>query len=317
MLSDELYRRIRFGDFVSPAQVYPWTAVTFSHAEVLLAGAVFAIEASCLARNGRDRHRLIEFCGLVGRIIIDEDGIYEPRSQTSAFFFVPDLAIDEIADLVAILFLLLEKCIVAGFNLDIVLRRGRDSVRACIGFLKRNQLRYRPRLAFILIGRRRAVGRARERRGLNNGPAFRACNGRFVEIEETHAALLALVLVTEFRFGHGTYLSKGRLFGPVSDVKPACQMEVEPRCRLPESLQSPRPSLSARQHGLAAYGRDPASNEMDRSIDAVGGEVAKSRSKKGDKLLGAHFAGSHGEFAMLGRPCRQHCHRSEHCKEDR
>src|SRR5437868_5553551 len=29
-------------------------------------GAVFAIEASRLARNGRDWHTLIEFCGLVG-----------------------------------------------------------------------------------------------------------------------------------------------------------------------------------------------------------------------------------------------------------
>ena len=29
-------------------------------------GAVFAIEASRLARNGRDGHTLIEFCGLVG-----------------------------------------------------------------------------------------------------------------------------------------------------------------------------------------------------------------------------------------------------------
>src|SRR6266478_2489424 len=42
-------------------------------------GAVFAIEASRLARNGRDWHTLIEFCGLVGTIIIDEDGIYDPR----------------------------------------------------------------------------------------------------------------------------------------------------------------------------------------------------------------------------------------------
>src|ERR1700716_1614198 len=42
-------------------------------------GAVFAIEASRLARNGRDWHTLIEFCGLVGAIIIDEDGVYEPR----------------------------------------------------------------------------------------------------------------------------------------------------------------------------------------------------------------------------------------------
>ena len=43
------------------------------------AGAVFAIEASRLARNGRDWHTLIEFCGLVGTIIVDEDGVYDPR----------------------------------------------------------------------------------------------------------------------------------------------------------------------------------------------------------------------------------------------
>ena len=42
-------------------------------------GAVFAIEASRLARNGRDWHTLIEFCGLIGTIIVDEDGIYDPR----------------------------------------------------------------------------------------------------------------------------------------------------------------------------------------------------------------------------------------------
>src|SRR5260370_25622108 len=41
-------------------------------------GAVFAIEASRLARNGRDRHTLIAFCGLVGTMIVDEDGIYDP-----------------------------------------------------------------------------------------------------------------------------------------------------------------------------------------------------------------------------------------------
>jgi DNA invertase Pin-like site-specific DNA recombinase len=42
-------------------------------------GAVLAIEASRLARNGRDWHTLIEFCGLVGTLIVDEDGIYDPR----------------------------------------------------------------------------------------------------------------------------------------------------------------------------------------------------------------------------------------------
>src|SRR3979411_1113556 len=43
-------------------------------------GAVLSIEASRLARNGRDWHTLLEFCGLVGTIIVDEDGIYDPRS---------------------------------------------------------------------------------------------------------------------------------------------------------------------------------------------------------------------------------------------
>ena len=42
-------------------------------------GAVLAIEASRLARNGRDWHTLIEFCGLVGTLLVDEDGIYDPR----------------------------------------------------------------------------------------------------------------------------------------------------------------------------------------------------------------------------------------------
>src|ERR1700735_1554740 len=42
-------------------------------------GAVLAIEASRLARNGGDWHTLIEFCGLVGTILIDEDGVYDPR----------------------------------------------------------------------------------------------------------------------------------------------------------------------------------------------------------------------------------------------
>ena len=31
------------------------------------------------ARNGRDWHTLLEFCGLVGTLIVDEDGVYDPR----------------------------------------------------------------------------------------------------------------------------------------------------------------------------------------------------------------------------------------------
>lgn len=42
-------------------------------------GAVFCIEASRLARNGRDWHHLIELCRLVDSLIIDPDGVYDPR----------------------------------------------------------------------------------------------------------------------------------------------------------------------------------------------------------------------------------------------
>jgi hypothetical protein len=41
-------------------------------------GAVLSIEASRLARNGRDWHHLIELCGLVRALVIDPDGIYDP-----------------------------------------------------------------------------------------------------------------------------------------------------------------------------------------------------------------------------------------------
>lgn len=42
------------------------------------AGAVFAIEASRLARSNADWHRLIEICGITGTLLIDEDGCYDP-----------------------------------------------------------------------------------------------------------------------------------------------------------------------------------------------------------------------------------------------
>jgi len=41
-------------------------------------GAIFCIEASRLARNGRDWHHLIELCGMVGAVVIDPDGVYDP-----------------------------------------------------------------------------------------------------------------------------------------------------------------------------------------------------------------------------------------------
>lgn len=42
------------------------------------AGAVFALEASRLARNSTDWHRLLELCAFTDTLLIDEDGCYHP-----------------------------------------------------------------------------------------------------------------------------------------------------------------------------------------------------------------------------------------------
>ena len=41
-------------------------------------GAVLCLDASRLARNGRDWHHLLELCGLVEARVIDLDGVYDP-----------------------------------------------------------------------------------------------------------------------------------------------------------------------------------------------------------------------------------------------
>ncbi len=42
-------------------------------------GAVFCNEASRLARNGREWHHLIDLCGMVGAVLVDFDGVYDPN----------------------------------------------------------------------------------------------------------------------------------------------------------------------------------------------------------------------------------------------
>ena len=41
-------------------------------------GAVFALEASRLARKSTDWHRLLELCAFTDTLMIDEDGCYNP-----------------------------------------------------------------------------------------------------------------------------------------------------------------------------------------------------------------------------------------------
>lgn len=43
------------------------------------AGAVFALEASRLARNNRDWHHLVDLCAITETLIVDAEGVYDPR----------------------------------------------------------------------------------------------------------------------------------------------------------------------------------------------------------------------------------------------
>jgi DNA invertase Pin-like site-specific DNA recombinase len=42
-------------------------------------GAIFAFEASRLARNGQEWHTLLELCAVVDTMLIDTDAVYDPK----------------------------------------------------------------------------------------------------------------------------------------------------------------------------------------------------------------------------------------------
>ena len=49
-------------------------------------GLVLSIEASRLARNGRDWHGLLDFCAVVGCLVGDRDRLYDPRSMEDRMY---------------------------------------------------------------------------------------------------------------------------------------------------------------------------------------------------------------------------------------
>ena len=58
-------------------------------AEVTLGrvGLVMGLNASRLARNNADWHRLLEICALTGTLIVDEDGVYDPNHFNDRLLF--------------------------------------------------------------------------------------------------------------------------------------------------------------------------------------------------------------------------------------
>ena len=42
-------------------------------------GIILSVDATRLSRNGREWHTLLEFCGIVGCLLADEQTVYDPR----------------------------------------------------------------------------------------------------------------------------------------------------------------------------------------------------------------------------------------------
>ena len=82
-------------------------------------GAVFSVEDARLARNGRQWHHLIDLCALAGTLLIDPNGIYDPR-----------LVNDRL--------LLGLKGSMAEYELNLILQRSRSAIQAKA---KRGELR--------------------------------------------------------------------------------------------------------------------------------------------------------------------------------
>lgn len=90
-------------------------------------GAVFCLEVSRLARNGRDWHHVLELCGLVEARVIDHDGVYDPRHPNDRLLLGMKGSISE-------------------FELGVLRTRMLEAARAKAG---RGELRYTPPVGYL------------------------------------------------------------------------------------------------------------------------------------------------------------------------
>jgi len=89
--------------------------------------AVFCLEVSRLARNGRDWHHMLELCGLVEARVVDHDGVYDPRHPNDRLLLGMKGSISE-------------------FELGVLRTR---MVEAARSKARRGELRYRPPVGYI------------------------------------------------------------------------------------------------------------------------------------------------------------------------
>lgn len=90
-------------------------------------GAVFCLEVSRLARNGRDWHHMLELCGLVDARVVDHDGVYDPRHPNDRLLLGMKGSISE-------------------FELGVLRTRMIEAARAKA---RRGELRYTPPIGYL------------------------------------------------------------------------------------------------------------------------------------------------------------------------
>lgn len=90
-------------------------------------GAIFCLEASRLARNGRDWHHVLELCGMVEARVIDPDGVYDPCRPNDRLLLGMKGSISE-------------------FELGILRNRMLEAVRSKA---RRGELRYTPPIGYL------------------------------------------------------------------------------------------------------------------------------------------------------------------------
>ena len=90
-------------------------------------GAIFCLEVSRLARNGRDWHHVLELCGLVEARVVDHDGVYDPRHPNDRLLLGVKDSISE-------------------FELGVLRTRMLEAARSKA---RRGELRYTPPIGYI------------------------------------------------------------------------------------------------------------------------------------------------------------------------
>ena len=124
--------------------------------------------------------------------------------KRSSFFVGFDVAVDQIGDIIVIFLFFFEEGVVTGViaKIYIIVHDRCDLLVPGVGVFERNDFSSRFRqFSFFILGHSGPRSGSRRGRRLEGRPAFGAENRISVQIEKLCAAILALELAAEFRFG--------------------------------------------------------------------------------------------------------------------